>query len=133
MNIYFDNTLHSITKHAFTSLSFNILVQVIDKPTHYCGHIIDWVVVRLDDCIHIKSTVTYSIESEHYCTKSNLNVSVYKPSTTYRTDNNMSNISRTLFIVELSNASEFSSVEKAIQYCDVLHNVLERHANPSLR
>ena len=33
----------------------------------------------------------------------------------------MANIGSPLFIVELSNVSEFSAVEKANLYCDVLH------------
>ena len=52
MNIHFDNPLQSQTKHTLTTLSLNSLVQVIDKPTHRCGHIIDWVIVRHDDDIH---------------------------------------------------------------------------------
>ena len=55
-----------------TTLSLYSLVQVINKPTHRCGHIIDWVIVRPVDDIHRKSTVTDSLESDHYCTKSML-------------------------------------------------------------
>ena len=52
MNIHFDNTLQSLTKQTLTTLSLNNLVQVINKATHRCGHIIHWVVVRPDDDIH---------------------------------------------------------------------------------
>ena len=48
MNIHFDNPLQSLTKQTLTSLSLHSLVQVINTPTHRCGHIIDWVIVRLD-------------------------------------------------------------------------------------
>ena len=74
MNIHFNNPLQSLTKQTLTTLSLHSLVQVINKPTHRCGHIIDWVVVRPDDDIHI--TVTDSFESHHYCTKSYINASV---------------------------------------------------------
>ena len=70
MNIHFDNPLQSLTKQTLSTISLHSLVQVINKPTHRCGHIIDWVVVRPDDDIHRKSTVTDSLESDHYCTKS---------------------------------------------------------------
>ena len=53
MNIYFDNPLQSQTKQTLSTLSLHCLVQVINKPTHRCGHIIDWVIVRPDDDIHI--------------------------------------------------------------------------------
>ena len=49
MNIHFDNQLQSLAKQTLTTLSLYNLVQVINKPTHRCGHIIDWVI---DDDIH---------------------------------------------------------------------------------
>ena len=93
-NVHFNNPLQSLTKQTLTTLSLHSLVQVINKPTHRCGHIIDWVVVRPDDDIHRKSTGTDSIESDHYCIKSYFNVSVSKPSISYRTVSNMANIGR---------------------------------------
>ena len=45
----------------------------------------------------------------------------------------MDNIYRPSFIAELSSVSEFSSVEKANQYCDFLCTALHKHAPPSLR
>ena len=92
MNIQFDNPLQSLTKQTLSTLSLYGLVQVINKPTHRCGHIIDWVIVRPDDDIHRKATVTDSLESDHYCTKSYFNVSVSKPSTLYRTVRNIAKI-----------------------------------------
>ena len=47
MNIYFDNPLQSLTKQTLTTLSLYNLVQVINKSTHRCGHIIDWDIVDL--------------------------------------------------------------------------------------
>ena len=79
MNIHFDNPLQSLTKHTFTTLILCNLVQLINKPTHGCGRIIYWVVVRPDDDIHKKSTFTDSLESDHYCIKSFFNISVSKP------------------------------------------------------
>ena len=94
MNIHFDNPFQSLTKQTLITLSLHNLVQVIHKKTHRCGHIIDWVIVRPDDDIHMKSTITNSLESDHYCTKSYFNVSVSKPSTLYRTVRNIANIDR---------------------------------------
>ena len=81
MNIHIDNPLQSLTKQNLTTLSLYVLVKVINKPTSRCSHTIDWAIVRPDDDIHKKSTVTDSIESDHYCTKSYFNVSVSKLST----------------------------------------------------
>ena len=81
MNIHFDNPLQLLTKKTLSTLNLHSLVQVITMPPHNCVHIIDWVVVRPDDDIHETSTVTDSLESDHYCFKSYFNVSVSKPST----------------------------------------------------
>ena len=107
MNIYFDNPLQSLTKQTLTTSCLYYLVQVINKPTHRCGHIIDWVVVLHDNDIHRKSTVTDSLKSDHYCTKSYFNVSVSKPSTLYRTVRNIANIDRPSFNAELSSVQSF--------------------------
>ena len=116
-----------------TTLSLYNLVQVINRPTHRCGHIIDWVIVRPDDDIHKKSTVTDSLESDHYCTISYFNVSVFKPSTLYRTDRNIANNDRPSFIAELSSVSEFSSVEKANRFSDYWRTAIDKHAPPFLQ
>ena len=133
MNIHFYDPLQSLTKQTLTTLSLCNLVQVINKPTHRCGHIIDWVIARPVDDIHRKSTVPDSHESDHYCSKSYVNVSVFKPSTIYRTVRNIADIDRPSFTDELSSVSEFSSVEKATQCCDFFRNVVDKHAPPSLR
>ena len=133
MNIHFDNPLQSLTKQTLTIPSLHSLVQVINKPTHKCGHIIDWVIVQPDDDINRKSIATDSLESDHYCTKSYFNVSVYKPSTLYRTVRNMANIDRPSINAELSSVSEYSSVEDANQFCDFLRTAMDKHAPPSLR
>ena len=133
MNINFDSPLQSQTKQTLTTFSLHNLVQAINKPTHRCGYIIDWVIVRPDDDIHGKYTATDSLESDHYCTKSYFNDSVSKPSTLYMTVRNIANIEGSSFIAELSSVSEFLYVEKASQFCDFLRTVLDKHAPPSHR
>ena len=133
MNIHFDNPLQSLTNQTLSTLILYDLVQVINEPTHRCGHIIDWVIVRPDDVIHLKSTVTDSLVSDQNCTKFYFNISVSVPSTLCRSVKNIANIDRTSFIAELSSVSEFSSVESANQLCDFLRTVQNKHVPPSLR
>ena len=112
-NIHFDNSLQSQTKQTLTTPCLHSHVQVINKSTHECGNIIDWVVVRPNNDIHRKSTATDSLQLDHYCIKSYFNVSVSKPSTLYRTVRNIANIDRPTYIAELSSVSDFLIVEKA--------------------
>ena len=133
MIIHFDNPLQALAKQTLTSLNLHDLVLVINMLAHRCDHIIDWVIVRPDNDIHRKSIVTDSLEPDHYCTKYYFNISDSKPSTSCRTVMNIANIDRPSFNAELSSVSEFSSVGKAIQYCDFLRTVLYGHAPRSLR
>ena len=80
----------------------------------------------------LKNTTRNSLESGHYCIKSYFNVSVSKPVAIYRTVRNMANIDRPSLIAELSNVSEFSSVEKANQFCDFLCTVPCKRSTSSL-
>ena len=132
MNIHIENPLQSLTKQTLTTLNLHNLVQAIKKPTYRCDHIIDWAIVRPDNDIHKKSTVTDSLESDNYCTKSYFYVSVSKPHTLYRSVRKIANIDRPSFIAELSSVSEFSSVENESQSCDFLRTVIDKHAPPSL-
>ena len=52
MNIHFDNPLQSLTKQTLTTFSLHSHVQVINRPAHMCGHIIDCVIIKPDDDIH---------------------------------------------------------------------------------
>ena len=52
MNIHSDNPLKSPTKQTLTTLSLHNHVQVTNRPTLRCGHIIDRVIVRPNDDIH---------------------------------------------------------------------------------
>ena len=45
----------------------------------------------------------------------------------------MANIDRPSFVAELSSVSEFSSVEKADQFCEFFCTAMDKHAPPSLR
>ena len=65
--------------------------------------------------------------------KGYFNVSVSMPSTSYRTVRNIAKIDRPSSIAELSSVSEFSSVENANQFCELLRTVIDKHAPPSLR
>ena len=131
MNIHFVDPLQSLAIQTLTSLSLYNLVQVINKPTHRCGHIIDWVVVRPDDDIHKKSTVADSLESDHYCIKSYFNVSVSKPYTgrlgTWLT------LTVHHLLLNFPVYQSFHLLKKANQYSEFLRTVLDKHAPPSLQ
>ena len=114
MNIYFSNTLHTIDKQNLTTISLNNLVQVINMPIYRCGHTINWVVIRPDDNVHKNLLIQTHLNQTIIALS---RTSTFLPSTTYRIARNMANIYRQSFTAELSSVSEFSSAEKANQFC----------------
>ena len=129
MNIHFDNPLQSLTKLCnLINLSKSLISPLTGVVISLTGLLFDLTMTSIK-----KYTVTDSLESYHYCTKSYFNVTVSKPSTLYRTIWNIAIIDRPSFIPEVSSASAFSSVEKANQFCDILRTVLDKHSPPSLR
>ena len=105
MNIHFDNPLQSLTKQTLTTLSLYNLVQVINMPTHRCGHIIDCVIFYL--------TMT-SIENPLLQTHLNQTIIALYPTSMFQslslltyTGLDIANIDRPSFIAELSSVSVF--------------------------
>ena len=64
--------------------------------------------------------------------KSYFNVSVSKPSTLYRTVRTMATLTVHHLLLNFP-VYQFSSVEKANQYCDFMRTILDKHAPNSLR
>ena len=129
MNIHFYNPLQSLTKQTLTTLSLYSLVQVINKPTHRCGHIIDWVIVRHDDEIH---------KNQLLQTHLNQTIIALNPTSMFQSLKLQpyTGLLGTLLTLTahhlMLNFPVFSSVENANQFCNFLRTVLDKHAPPSL-
>ena len=42
------------------------LMQTVDKPTHRCGHILDWILHRRNDDILRTTHVSHQLTSDHF-------------------------------------------------------------------
>ena len=58
--------------------------QVVTQSTHRRGHILDCVIIRPNDHVHLSSEVTDSLESDHLCVISCFDVSVARSCPVYR-------------------------------------------------
>ena len=132
MNIHFDNPLQSLTKQTLTTLSLNSLVQVINKPSHRCGHIIDWVL--------FDRTMT-SIKNRLLQTHLNQTFIALNPTSMFQS---LSLLPYTGLLGTLPTLTalhlllnfpvfQFSSVENANQFCYFLRTVIDKHVSPYLR
>ena len=131
MNMHLASPIQSLTNQNLTTRSLHSLVQEINWPTHSCGHIIDWVIVRTDDDIHIKSTVADPFESDHYCTKSYLNVSVSKYLTYIGLLGTLLTLTANPLLLKFPVFRSFHLLKR--KSCDYLLTVLDKHSPIFLR
>ena len=74
INFHFDQPQNPSTAKMVELLEVFNINQIINKPTHNRGHIIDWVLHRPDDNIVKSATVTEELSSDHFCVICELSV-----------------------------------------------------------
>ena len=67
MNIHYDCPDHPLTAKTLDMLNMYNFKQVVTQCTHRRGHILDCVIIRPNDQVHLSSEVTDSLESDHLC------------------------------------------------------------------
>ena len=70
MNIHYDCPDHPLTSNTLDLLYMYNFKQVVTQSTHRRGHILDCIIIRPSDQIHLSSEVTDSLESDHLCVMS---------------------------------------------------------------
>ena len=65
MNIHFDNPLKSLTKQTLNTHSLYNLVQVINKHSHMCGHIIIIIIMVIYKCYFSGEHIALSINKNN--------------------------------------------------------------------
>ena len=67
MNIHYDCPDHPLTAKTLDMLYMYNFKQVVTQSNHRRGHILDCVIIRPNDQVHLSSEVTDSLESDHLC------------------------------------------------------------------
>ena len=101
VNVHFDKPNEPLTKTTVEILDMYNLKQIVDRPTHKRGHVIDWIVVSDDDNIHCVSIVSDALESDHFCVMSQFDVTTVKPAPVYRYVCNLRLIDHSSFVNDL--------------------------------
>ena len=77
LNFHYDVPANTYTSRLIGLLdSFN-LCQSVTTPIHRSGHILDWVVHRKDDETLLSTTISPTLQSDHYSVLTQLNI--FKP------------------------------------------------------
>ena len=101
MNIHYDCSDHPLTSKTLDLLYMYNFKQVVTQSTHRRGHILDCIIIRPSDQIHLSSEVTDSLESDHLCVMSCVDVSVARSCPVYRYVRNIRGIDRSAFVADL--------------------------------
>ena len=65
-----------MSRKLLSSLDMLNFSQVVNEPTHECGHTLDWVMFRREDNVLRSTSVIQSITSDHFCVVCELCVAV---------------------------------------------------------
>ena len=129
MNIHYDCPDHPLTSKTLDLLYMYNFKQVVSQSTHRRGHILDCIIIRPSDQIHLSSEVTDSLESDHLCVMSCFDVSVARSCPVYRYVRNIRAIDRSAFVADLG--TELVGIGHSLsadQYNVTLRSVLDKHA-----
>ena len=129
MNIHYDCPDHPLTSKTLDLLYMYNFKQVVTQSTHRRGHILDCIIIRPSDQIHLSSEVTDSLESDHLCVMSCFDVSVARSCPVYRYVRNIRGIDRSAFVADLE--TELVGIGHSLsadQYNVTLLSVLDKHA-----
>ena len=129
MNIHYDCPDHPLTSKTLDLLYMYNFKQVVTQSTHRRGHILDCIIIRPSDQIHLSSEVTDNLESDHLCVMSCFDVSVARSCPVYRYVRNIRGIDRSAFVADLE--TELVGIGHSLsadQYNVTLLSVLDKHA-----
>ena len=109
------------------------LIQVVDKPTHVKGHILDVIIVRTDSNYLTYHQVTDLLESDHFCITAYLNVRRPSPQKVFKTVRNIKAIDRDAFDLDLLQRLSAIQDLSAETLDSCLRSLLDQHAPATQR
>ena len=112
--------------------SFN-LCQSVTTPTHRSGHILDWVVHRKDDETLLSTTISPTLQSDHYSVLTQLNIFKRPPHAVYIEARNVAAIDLSSFRPDLQAGLDSRTTPSAEQLHRLLQNLLDQHAPATQR
>ena len=77
------------------------LMQTVDKPTHRCGHILDWILHRRDDDILRTTHVSHQLTSDHFTIECDLKLVCTKPTTNVQLQKKLSSIDNCILMHDI--------------------------------
>ena len=126
INLHFDEPNDRYVKKMIDILSARNLIQIVNKPTHRNGHIIDWIIVDAQNTKLFNVNVLDKALSDHFVVTFDLNLK--KPDSKVRKVKcrNIKAIDFNLFQKDLK--ERITNISHAVDFNDVTRAVLDIHA-----
>ena len=100
------------------------LMQTIDKPTHRCGHILDWILHRRDDDILRITHISHQLTSDHF--NIDLDLFVPSPPPMFICKRKLTSIDNCILMQDIKQCLDSTVMFTAAQLDSVLHSLLDK-------
>ena len=103
------------------------LIQTVDKPTHRCGHILDWILHRRDDEILQTTHVSHELTSDHFTIVCDLDLLVPRQPPSFICKRNLRSVDNCSLVQDIKQCLDPSMTFTAKQLDSILHSLLDKH------
>ena len=104
-------------------------MQTVDKPTHRCGHILDWLLHRRDDEILRKTHVSHQLTSDHFTIVCDLDLFVPSQPPAFTCKKKLSSIDNCILMQDIKQCLDSAVMFTAAQLDSILRSLLDKHAS----
>ena len=104
------------------------LMQTVDKPTHICGHILNWILHRRNDDILQTTHVSHQLTSDHFIIVCDLDLFVPSPPPTFICKRKLTSINNCILMQDIKQCLDSAVMFTAVQLDSVLPSLLDKHA-----
>ena len=104
-------------------------MQTVDKPTHRCGHILDWILHRHNDDILRTTHVSQQPTSDHFTIVCNLDLSVPSSPPMFTCKRKLFLIDKCIIMQDIKQYLDSAVMFTVAQLDSVLRSLLNKHAS----
>ena len=100
-NLHFEQPNSPDVSKFLESIKIFDLMQTVDKPTHRCGYILDWILHRRKDEILQTTHVSHQLTSDHFTIVCDLDLVVPSPPPTFTFRRKLTSIDNCILIQDI--------------------------------
>ena len=103
------------------------LMQTVDKPTHKCGHILDWILYRRDDEILQTTHVSHELTSDHFTILCDIDLLVPRQPPLFICKRNLRSVDNCSLVQNIKQCLDPSRTFTVEQLHSMLRSLVDKH------